>query len=129
MYSEKQWGKKAEDLPAFLIKRLPLRFSFDNNYYNDKYQGLPEGGYNKLSEALLKNIETRVNANYFDDRDQWNSVAEKIVFIARDAQHLKELSDAARITARDYTIERHAQRLTSVYDTVTEHKKRGSVFT
>jgi len=79
-YSEKQWGKKAEDLPAFLIKRLPLRFSFDNNYYNDKYQGLPEGGYNKLSGALLKDIETRVNANYFDDRDHWNGLAGKIIF-------------------------------------------------
>ncbi len=82
-YSEKQWGKKAEELPAFLIKRLPLRFTFDNNYYNDKYQGLPEHGYNKLTEALLKNIEVRLSTDFFDDVDHWKNIADKIVFTGK----------------------------------------------
>jgi UDP-galactopyranose mutase len=79
-YSEKQWGKKAEELPAFLIKRLPLRFTFDNNYYNDKFQGLPQGGYNNLSAALLNKIEVRLNTDYFGDRDRFNDLADKMIF-------------------------------------------------
>ena len=82
-YTEKQWGRKCTDLPAFIIKRLPVRFVFDNNYFNDKYQGIPIGGYNKLIDALLEGIETKVNTDYFEDREYWNNLAEKIVFTGK----------------------------------------------
>src|SRR5690606_33711520 len=64
-YTEKQWGRKATDLPAFIIKRLPLRFIFDNNYFNDKFQGIPVGGYNKIIDGLLEGIPCRTNVDYF----------------------------------------------------------------
>jgi UDP-galactopyranose mutase len=79
-YTEKQWGRSCKDLPAFIIKRLPVRFVFDNNYFNDKYQGIPEGGYNKLVEGLLKGIETRTNEDFFAKRDYYESIATKIVY-------------------------------------------------
>jgi UDP-galactopyranose mutase len=82
-YTEKQWGRKATELPSFIIKRLPVRFTFDNNYFNDIYQGIPIGGYNKLIEGLLDGIETRVNTDFFDDRPYWESIAEKIVFTGK----------------------------------------------
>lgn len=82
-YTEKQWGRKCTDLPAFIIKRLPVRFVFDNNYFNDKYQGIPVGGYNKLINALLEGVETKVNTDYFEDREYWNSIARKIVFTGK----------------------------------------------
>jgi UDP-galactopyranose mutase len=86
-YTEKQWGRKATDLPAFIIKRLPVRFNFDNNYFNDKYQGIPVGGYNKLVEGLLKNIEVRLNVDYFEQREEWNAMAENIVFTGKIDQY------------------------------------------
>lgn len=79
-YTEKQWGRKCTELPAFIIKRLPVRFNFDNNYFNDKYQGIPIGGYNKLIEGLTQGIEVRTATNYFDDRKFWDEKAEKVVF-------------------------------------------------
>ena len=79
-YTEKQWGRKCTELPAFIIKRLPVRFVFDNNYFNDSFQGIPIGGYNKLIEGLLYGVETKIGADYFDDRDHWNSLADRIVF-------------------------------------------------
>ena len=79
-YTEKQWGRSATELPAFIIKRLPVRFTFDNNYFNDKYQGIPIGGYNKLSEGLLKDIEVRLDTNFFDDVDHFKSLAHNIVY-------------------------------------------------
>lgn len=79
-YTEKQWGRKCKDLPPFIIKRLPIRLVFDNNYFNDKYQGIPIGGYNKLIEGLLKGIETKTNIDFFNDREYWKSIASKIVF-------------------------------------------------
>ena len=82
-YTEKQWGRKCTDLPAFIIKRLPVRIVFDNNYFNDKYQGIPIGGYNKLIDALLEGVETKVNTDYFEKREHWNSIAEKIVFTGK----------------------------------------------
>ena len=82
-YTEKQWGRKCTDLPAFIIKRLPVRFVFDNNYFNDKYQGIPIGGYNKLIDALLEGVETKVNTDYFENREHWNSIAKKIVFTGK----------------------------------------------
>lgn len=82
-YTEKQWGRKCTELPSFIIKRLPVRFTFDNNYFNDAYQGIPIGGYNKLTEGLLAGIETICSADYFADREKWDDIAEKIVFTGK----------------------------------------------
>ncbi|RZK23971.1 MAG: UDP-galactopyranose mutase [Flavobacterium sp.] len=79
-YTEKQWGRKATDLPSFIIKRLPVRFTYDNNYFDDRYQGIPIGGYNKLTDSLLRGIEVELNVDYFGDRSYWNSLAKRIVF-------------------------------------------------
>ena len=82
-YTEKQWGRKCTDLPAFIIKRLPIRLVFDNNYFNDGYQGIPKGGYNKLIEALLEGVETKVDMNFFDYSDDWKKIADKLVFTGK----------------------------------------------
>lgn len=82
-YTEKQWGRKATELPAFIIKRLPVRFTFDNNYFNDTYQGIPVGGYNKLIKGLLKGIETQTNIDFFEQRNELESIAENIVFTGK----------------------------------------------
>lgn len=79
-YTEKQWGRKATELPAFIIKRLPLRFTFDNNYFNDKFQGIPIGGYTQLVEKLLVGVEVRLNADYFENREYFDSIADKIIY-------------------------------------------------
>lgn len=79
-YTEKQWGRKCTELPAFIIKRLPVRFVFDNNYFNDKYQGIPIGGYNKLIDGLLACIETKVNTDFFENKSYWKSLADKIIY-------------------------------------------------
>lgn len=82
-YTEKQWGRPCTELPAFIIRRLPVRLVYDNNYFNDAYQGIPIGGYNKLTEALLEGIECRVNEDFFARREYWESVADKIVFTGK----------------------------------------------
>jgi UDP-galactopyranose mutase len=82
-YTEKQWGRKCTDLPAFLIKRLPVRFTFDNNYFNDIYQGIPIGGYNKLIDGLLSGIETKCNADFFRNREYFEGISDKIVFTGK----------------------------------------------
>lgn len=82
-YTEKQWGRKCTELPAFIIKRLPVRLVFDNNYFNNTYQGIPIGGYNKLIDGLLNGVETQVNTDFFDDRDKWKGVADKIVYTGK----------------------------------------------
>lgn len=79
-YTEKQWGRKATELPSFIIKRLPVRFTFDNNYFNDRFQGIPIGGYNVIINNLLKDIEVKIDTDFFADRDYYESVADKIVF-------------------------------------------------
>ncbi|MBO4990285.1 MAG: UDP-galactopyranose mutase [Clostridia bacterium] len=79
-YTEKQWGRDAKELPAFIIKRLPVRYTFDNNYFNDVYQGIPKGGYTKLFEALLEGIEVRLNTDFFADRQAFETMAETIVY-------------------------------------------------
>ena len=79
-YTEKQWGRQCTDLPAFIIKRLPVRFVYDNNYFNDLYQGIPIGGYNKLIDGLLQGVETRVNTDFFEQRSHWEGIAHKIVY-------------------------------------------------
>ena len=79
-YTEKQWGRKCTDLPAFIIKRLPVRMVFDNNYFNDKYQGIPIGGYNVLIERLLEGAAVRLNCDFFAHREELESLADKMVF-------------------------------------------------
>lgn len=73
-------GKKATELPAFIIKRLPVRLTFDNNYFNDTYQGIPIGGYNKIIEKMLDGIDVKLNTNFFENRSEFESIADKIVF-------------------------------------------------
>ena len=82
-YTEKQWGRKCTELPTFIIKRLPVRLIFDNNYFNDSYQGIPIGGYNKLIDGLLDGIETRTNTDFFDNREQWEATADTVVFTGK----------------------------------------------
>ena len=79
-YTEKQWGQRAEELPSFIIKRLPVRFIYDNNYFNDVYQGIPIGGYTPIIEKMLKGIEVRLNCDFFKNREELEKIAEKIVF-------------------------------------------------
>ena len=79
-YTEKQWGRSCSELPAFIIRRLPVRMVFDNNYFNDKYQGVPVGGYNKLVEGLLEGVETRTGVDFFEDKSHWMGMADKVVF-------------------------------------------------
>ncbi len=79
-YTEKQWGRSCAELPAFIIKRLPVRFTYDNNYFNDRYQGIPEGGYNQIIEKLLDGADIRLNTDFLKDREQWESLADKIVY-------------------------------------------------
>ena len=82
-YTEKQWGRKCNELPPFIIKRLPVRFVYDNNYFNDTYQGVPIGGYNQLINALLLDVEVRINTDYFANKDAFNAMANKVVFTGK----------------------------------------------
>ena len=79
-YTEKQWGKRASELPAFIIKRLPVRFTYDNNYFNDDYQGIPIGGYTKMIERMLDGIEVRLNVNYLTNRKEYEQLADTVVY-------------------------------------------------
>ena len=79
-YTEKQWGKRCNELPAFIIKRLPVRFTFDNNYFNDRYQGIPMGGYTKIIEKMLEGVEVRTNFDYFDHKEELDEIASKIIY-------------------------------------------------
>ncbi|OCF95116.1 UDP-galactopyranose mutase [Gilliamella apicola] len=79
-YTEKQWGRKATDLPPFIINRLPVRFTFDNNYFNDKYQGIPIGGYTKIIEKMLQGIEVKLNSDFFENKQEYLSLANKIIY-------------------------------------------------
>ena len=79
-YTEKQWGRRCEELPAWIIRRLPLRFERNNNYFNDTYQGIPVGGYNPLVEGLLEGIEVRLDTDYFASREEFDALAEKVVY-------------------------------------------------
>ena len=88
-YTEKQWGRKCSELPAFIIKRLPVRFVYDNNYFNDRYQGIPIGGYNILIERLLEGADIRLAEDFFDHRSHWESIAQKIVFTGKIDEYYK----------------------------------------
>ena len=82
-YTEKQWGRPCSELPAFIIRRLPVRMTFDNNYFNDSYQGIPIGGYNKLIDGLLEGIEVHLDTDFFTNRGYWETIANKIVFTGK----------------------------------------------
>lgn len=82
-YTEKQWGRKCEELPAFIIKRLPVRLVFDNNYFNDSYQGIPIGGYNLLIEGLLKGSDVICGEDFFQNREKWEAMADKVMFTGK----------------------------------------------
>ena len=79
-YTEKQWGRECSELPADIIRRLPVRFTYDNNYFNDTYQGIPRGGYNEFINRLLEGADVELECDFFDNRDHWQSLAEKIVY-------------------------------------------------
>lgn len=82
-YTEKQWGRQCSTLPAFIIRRLPVRLTFDNNYFDDCYQGIPIGGYNKLIDGLLDSVEMKLSTDFFEDRTHWELIADKIVFTGK----------------------------------------------
>ena len=79
-YTEKQWGRDCKDLPAFIIKRLPVRLTFDNNYFNALYQGIPSKGYTKMVENMLDGIEVKLNTNYLEEKEKWNAMADKVIY-------------------------------------------------
>ena len=79
-YTEKQWNRDCKDLPAFIIKRLPVRLIYDNNYFNDRYQGIPMGGYTLLVEKMLEGVEVRLNTNFFDNREELTALADKVIY-------------------------------------------------
>ena len=79
-YTEKQWGRECKNLPSFIIKRLPVRYCYNNNYFNDCYQGIPIGGYNKMINKLLEGVDTRLNVNYNEHREEYNALAKKIIY-------------------------------------------------
>ena len=82
-YTEKQWGRKCSELPAFIIKRLPVRFVHDNNYFNDRFQGIPIGGFNKLINGMLDGVEVKLNTDFIDDRQHWEEIADKVLFTGK----------------------------------------------
>ena len=82
-YTEKQWGRKCTELPAFIIKRLPVRFVHDNNYFNDRFQGIPMGGFNKLIDGMLEGVEVKLNTDFFDNRQHWEQIADKILYTGK----------------------------------------------
>jgi UDP-galactopyranose mutase len=82
-YTEKQWGKPCDELPAFLIKRVPLRYTYDNNYFNDSYQGIPVGGYNKLTEGLLKGVDVKLGVDFLVNRAYWLSMADRVIYTGK----------------------------------------------
>jgi UDP-galactopyranose mutase len=79
-YTTKQWKKDPKDLPKEIIKRLPVRFTYDNNYFNDKYQGIPIGGYTQIFEKLLDGIDVKLNVDYFDNKKQWDDITKNIIY-------------------------------------------------
>ena len=79
-YTEKQWGRPCTELPAFIIRRLPVRFTFDNNYFNARYQGIPEGGYTKMVEKMLEGVEVKLNVDYLENKPKWDAMARRVIY-------------------------------------------------
>lgn len=86
-YTEKQWGRPCNEIPAFIIRRLPVRFTYDNNYFNDPYQGIPIGGYTAMIERMIEGIEVHLFTDYLKDKSYWDSVAEKVVYTGQLFKH------------------------------------------
>ncbi|MBP3536460.1 MAG: UDP-galactopyranose mutase [Muribaculaceae bacterium] len=121
-YTEKQWGRPASELPAFIIRRVPFRFTFDNNYFNDAFQGIPEGGYNVIIDRLLEGTEVLLGTDYFDNREKWDGIAETTLFtgpvdryfdyrlghleyrsLRFETRHLTDTSDFQGVAVVNYT--------------------------
>ncbi|WP_427113180.1 UDP-galactopyranose mutase [Megasphaera sueciensis] len=106
-YTEKQWGRPCSELPAFIIKRLPVRYTYDNNYFNDLYQGVPIGGYNVLINALLKNIDVRTNTDFFVAPDEFKNIANKIVYTGAIDQYFDYTLGTLEYRGLRFEIEKH----------------------
>jgi len=133
-YTTKQWDKNPKDLPSSIIKRLPIRTNFDDNYFFDKYQGIPVGGYTQIFEKMLDGIEVKLNINYFEDREYWNSIADNIVFTGKideffdykfgELEYRSLLFKNERINIKDFqgcSIINYTD-INVLYTRITEHK-------
>jgi UDP-galactopyranose mutase len=106
-YTKKQWNKEPKDLPSFIIKRLPIRLNFDDNYFFDKYQGIPIGGYTKIIENMTDGIEVILNENYLDRRDYWNQKANKIIFTGKIDEFYNYKYGELEYRSLEFKTERH----------------------
>ena len=106
-YTKKQWQKDPIDLPKFIINRLPLRFTYDNNYFNDKYQGIPLDGYTAIFEKMLEGIEVRLNVNYFENKSHWNSLGKKIIYTGKIDEFFDYKFGELEYRSLDFIHERH----------------------
>jgi len=106
-YTKKQWNKNPKDLPSFIIKRLPIRLNFDDNYFFDKYQGIPIGGYTKIIENMTEGIEVILNENYFNRRDYWNAKAYKIIFTGKIDEFYNYKYGELEYRSLEFKTERH----------------------
>jgi UDP-galactopyranose mutase len=107
-YTKKQWGREPKELPSFIIKRLPIRLNFDDNYFFDKYQGIPIGGYTKMIENMLEGIDVILNENYFDRRDFWNSQAKNIVYTGKIDEFFDYKYGELEYRSLKFKLERHS---------------------
>jgi UDP-galactopyranose mutase len=106
-YTKKQWGREPKDLPSFIIRRLPIRLNFNDNYFFDKYQGIPIGGYTKIIENMTEGIEVLLNENYFDRRDYWNAKANKIIFTGKIDEFYNYKYGELEYRSLEFKTERH----------------------
>ncbi|WP_077329085.1 UDP-galactopyranose mutase [Virgibacillus siamensis] len=106
-YTEKQWGRSCTDLPAFIIKRLPVRFTYDNNYFNDRYQGIPIGGYNKIIEKMLENTDVQLYTDFFENRKELMAKADKVVFTGMIDQYFNYEHGVLEYRSLDFEHEIH----------------------
>lgn len=107
-YTKKQWGREPKELPSFIMKRLPIRLNFDDNYFFDKYQGIPIGGYTKMIENMLEGIDVILNENYFDRRDFWNSQAKNIVYTGKIDEFFDYRHGELEYRSLNFKLERHS---------------------
>lgn len=106
-YTEKQWGRPCTELPAFIIRRLPVRYTYDNNYFNDRYQGVPVGGYNVLVDGLLEGIEVKTDIDYLKDRQHWNSFADRIIYTGAIDEYFDYCYGELEYRGLRFELERH----------------------
>ena len=106
-YTEKQWGRKCTELPAFIIKRLPVRYTYDNNYFNDRYQGVPIGGYNVLTACLLEGIETRLSCDFNQDQAAWKALADKVIYTGAIDEYFNYRFGELEYRGLRFEIEKH----------------------